>query len=144
VTGQASPETVAETLRKAMPEAKLSRIPRHPERRDIVLAILCLEMRRRYPYAETEINEYLARALAALRASVDHVTCRRYMVDLGFMKRDRAGTRYFLNYPKVEATLSAEAIDAANNLVEDALAFRRKPSRRPGASKRPDTKPNAN
>jgi hypothetical protein len=127
-----------------MPEAKLSRIPRHPERRDIVLAILCLEMRRRYPYAETEINEYLARALAALRANVDHVTCRRYMVDLGFMKRDRAGTRYFLNYPKLEATLSAEAIDAANNLVEDALAFRRKPPRQPGASKRPDTKPNTN
>ena len=131
-----------------MPEAKLSRIPRHPERRDIVLAILCLEMRRRYPYTETEINEYLARALAALRANVDHVTCRRYMVDLGFMKRDRAGTRYFLNYPKVEATLSTEAIDAANKLVEHALAYRRKPSRRPDASpdasRDPGAKPGAN
>ncbi len=91
MTNRASREAVAVALKKALPEARLMRIPRHPERREIVLAILCLRMRRRYPYAEAELNGYLQGALAELHASVDHVTCRRYMVDLGFVKRDRAG-----------------------------------------------------
>ena len=38
------------------------------------------------------------------------------LVDLGFVKRDRAGTRYFLNYPKLEATLSQEAMRSASEL----------------------------
>jgi hypothetical protein len=131
VASRASSETVASTLRKSLHEAKLPRIPRHPERRDIVLAILCLGMQRRRAYAETEFNEYLEGALAELRANVDHVTCRRYMVDLGFVKRDRAGARYILNYPKVESTLSDDAMAAAGKLVEDALSFRKGSSRRP-------------
>ena len=129
MTSRASAEAVASVLRKALPEAKLNRIPRHPERRDIVLAILCLGMQRRYPYSEIEFNEYLESALAELHASVDHVTCRRYMVDLGFVKRDRAGTRYFLNYAKVESTLSDDAMASANELVEKALAFHMRLSR---------------
>jgi hypothetical protein len=128
MTGRASIETVEDVLRKALPDAKLNRIPRHPERRDVVLAILCLAMRRRYAYSEIEFNEYLQHALANLHALVDHVTCRRYMVDLGFVKRDRAGTRYILNYPKVESTLSDDAMDCAPTLVKQALAFRKRPT----------------
>ena len=56
------------------------------------------------------------------------------MVDFGFVKRDRAGTRYFLNFPKVEATLSPAAIASARMLVKDALARRTKRRR-----KRPDS-----
>ncbi|MCZ6619147.1 MAG: DUF2087 domain-containing protein, partial [Gammaproteobacteria bacterium] len=103
--------------------------PRHPEHRDVVLAILCLGMRRRYPYTESEFNELLITELAELRANVVHVTCRRYMVDLGFVKRDRAGIRYFLNYPKVESTLSDEVMVSARDLVEKALAVRRRSRR---------------
>ena len=126
MTSRASPEAVARVLKKVLPRARLNRIPRHPEHRDVVLAILCLRMQRRYPYAEAEINEYLESALAGLRASVDHVTCRRYMVDLGFVKRDRAGTRYFLNYPKVESTLSDDAMASADDLVKNALVSHRR------------------
>lgn len=129
MTTRASVEVVSTILRKALPEARLHRIPRHPEHRDVVLAILCLGMRRRYPYSETEFNELLITELAELRADVDHVTCRRYMVDLGFVKRDRAGIRYFLNYPKVESTLSDEAMASASELVEKALVNRKRSSR---------------
>jgi len=82
-----------------------------------VLAVLCLGMRRRHRYTEPEINEYLAAALDAFAAAVDHVTCRRYLVDLGYLKRDRAGARYFLNYPRIEGTLSTGAMDVAATLV---------------------------
>ena len=129
MTTRASVEVVSTILRKALPEARLHRIPRHPEHRDVVLAILCLGMRRRYPYSETEFNKLLITELAALSADVDHVTCRRYMVDLGFVKRDRAGIRYFLNYPKVESTLSDEAMASASELVEKALVNRKRSPR---------------
>ena len=129
MTNRASVQTVAAALKKSLPEAQLIRIPRHPERRNIVLAILCLGLRRRYPYKENEINDYLKSALAEFNSRVDHVTCRRYMIDLGFVKRDRAGIRYFLNYPKVESTLSEEAMESAQDLVEQALANRRRKPR---------------
>jgi hypothetical protein len=109
-------------LRKACITGGLRRIPRHPEHRDLVLAVLCASMVRRCPYREIEINEYLKARLAAIRATVDHVTCRRYLVDLGFVKRDRAGLRYFLNYPKLAETLTPEALASADQLLGQALS----------------------
>ncbi|TDJ35255.1 MAG: DUF2087 domain-containing protein [Gammaproteobacteria bacterium] len=98
----ASTEAVSAVLRKVLPEGRLNRIPRHPEHRNIVLAIFCLGLHRRYQYTETELNEFLKEQLDHMCSTVDHVTCRRYLVDLGFVKRDRAGKRYFLNFPRVE------------------------------------------
>jgi hypothetical protein len=78
-------------------------------------------MRRRYAYSEIEFNEVLQAALVQMDADVDHVTCRRFLVDLGFAKRDRAGIRYFVNYPKVESTLSDDVLDSADDPIETAL-----------------------
>lgn len=122
----ASAEQVAQTLKKALSEGALRRIPRHPEHRDIVLAIVCFSMRRRYPYSEVEINEYLKETLTGMNSSVDHVTCRRYLVDFGFVKRDRAGTRYYLYYPKVRSTLAEDAVADISGLIERALSSSRR------------------
>ena len=122
----ASPETVLSVLRKSLPLGRLHRIPRNPEHRDIVMAALCLEMRRRYPYSEVEMNRYLLAVLDGLRAKVDHVTCRRYLVDLGFVRRDRAGARYLLNYPKLESVLSGDALGQMPELIEEAMAANRR------------------
>jgi hypothetical protein len=135
MTNPAAPNRVAEILARCLPEARLNRVPRHPDHRDVVLAILCLDLRRRYPYSEREINEALGDALDGLNARVDHVTCRRYLVDLGFVRRDRAGHRYLVNYPKVEATLSEEAMAAAPELIRNALTARRGSPRRRAAKK---------
>ena len=126
---RASTEVVSAVLEKTLRGAALRRIPRNPAHRGIVLALLCSGMRRRYPYSEPELNEFLKVALGKLYARVDHVTCRRYLVDLGFVKRDRAGARYILNYPKVESTLSEEVLGSASELIENALAANRRPSR---------------
>lgn len=120
----ASSEEVADSLKRAMPEGRLKRLPRHPRRRDIVLAVLSMPLRRRYPYSERELNDQLERSLARLGAEVDHVTCRRYLVDFGFVRRDRAGKRYFVNYPRVEDTLSGDAMANVELLVASALAVR--------------------
>ena len=118
---QASPADVARVLSKAFVTGALRRIPKNPQHRDIVLAVMCLNMRRRHPYPELEINQYLRGFLKTVNATVDHVTCRRYLVDLGFVKRDRAGARYLLNYPRIELVLSADAANSAERLLQDAL-----------------------
>ena len=97
-------------LRKVLITGRLQRMPRNPRHRSVLLATLCLPLRRRYPYSEPEVNAYLKQALAGLPSAVDHVTFRRYLVDLGFLRRDRAGRRYLLDYRRVAATLSADAI----------------------------------
>ncbi|HEY5647806.1 MAG TPA: DUF2087 domain-containing protein [Pseudomonadales bacterium] len=134
---RASVETVAQAIRKTMASGRLHRIPRHPAHRDILLAIVCLDLRRRYPYTELEMNEFLVPALAKMRARVDHVTCRRYLVDLGFVRRDRAGLRYLVNFPKIESVLSGEAMARGWDLVDQAVAdgARRNEPRRPGRAR---------
>ena len=127
---RASPEDVATILARVLAESRLRRIPRHPGHREIVLGILCRGLKRRYPYSEPELKAHLEVELAKMNASVDHVTCRRYLVDLGFVKRDRAGTRHFLNYPKLEATLSEAAMESAGDLVSKALLTARGRSRK--------------
>jgi len=119
---------VSEVLQKALDHASLNRIPRNPRHRDVILALVCLDMQRRYPYTEIEFNDYLKRELSAFNASVDHVTCRRYAVDCGFVKRDRGGNRYFLNFPKIEATLGVDMTDAKPGLISIALEASRRRS----------------
>jgi len=134
-------DAAAGILRKACVTGGLRRIPRHPDHRDVVLALLCAALQRRHPYTEIEINEYLKARLALVRATVDHVTCRRYLVDLGFVKRDRAGTRYFLNFPRLETTLSEGALAAADGILGAAAGRDITPApvagdRAPGADRR--------
>ena len=121
---QASVEQVAAVLWKALPGARLLRIPKNPQHRDIVLAVISLNLRRRYPYTEVELNEALRERLADFDAEVDHATCRRYLVDCGFMKRDAAGTRYYLYYPKLADTLSDEVVQRIDTLIDEAKADR--------------------
>ncbi len=118
---QASTEVVSDVLSRTLRDGGLRRIPRNPHNRGIILGVLSLGMRRRYPYSEVELNEHLKHELSKLQASVDHVTCRRYLVDFDFIKRDRAGQRYFVNFATVESVLTDEAIALAEDLVQRTL-----------------------
>jgi hypothetical protein len=100
-------------------------MPRNPEHRNIVLAVLCGGLLRRRAYAEAELNDYLEAQLGTMNADVDRVTCRRLLVDVGFLKRDRAGTRYFLNHQQIRATLAQDTAVTSGELVRRALARRR-------------------
>ena len=112
---------ILDALKKVLASGAMLRIPKHPTHRQIVMALISLHLERRYPYSEPELKDVLTRALQVFDAKVDHVTCRRYLVDLGFMKRDRAGTRYYLNFPKLEATLGDSITsDQVSELVRQA------------------------
>jgi hypothetical protein len=113
----ATPVDLATILERAVAHGGLRRMPRNPRHRDVVLAVLCLAMQRRHAYPERELNDYLKSRLRLMGAEIDHVTCRRYLVDCGFLRRDRAGARYLLNFPQVEATLSVEALESAERTL---------------------------
>ena len=103
------------TLQRAFSTGGLRRVPKKPQDRDRVLALVAGRLRRRFPYDEPTLNGELRAWLQSLHAELDHVTLRRYLVDLGFLKRDRAGSRYFLNILQVREVLTedAMAVDAA-------------------------------
>lgn len=121
----ADPDGISAVLDKVLSEAALKRVPKHPDQRDVVLALLARGLDRRYPYTEPELRERLEEALAEMSAEVDHVTCRRYMVDLGFLKRDRAGTRYFLNTARLAESVTDQALAEADQLIDEVIAAKR-------------------
>ena len=121
-------EELSNALRKSLPDAQLHRIPKHPGRRDLLLAAISTALHRRYPYTEVELNAQLEEQLARINALVDHVTLRRYLVDCGFVRRDAAGTRYYLYYPKLAEVLTQAAAESAQDLLQQALdETRRRP-----------------
>lgn len=116
-----TPDAALRLLEKVLPEGRLQRIPRNPKLRDPLLALIASGLLRRHPYDERELNEALQVYLADLSERVDHVTLRRYLVDCGFLKRDRAGKRYYQNFPKIETVLDDDSIARAGDLLDQAL-----------------------
>ena len=96
-------------FRKILRSGRLQGFPSHPHRLDLVLAVATGGLVRRHPYAEGEVNEVLIDWLESVRARIDHVTLRRRMVDCGFLKRTRDGSRYLLNYGRVAGVLGDPA-----------------------------------
>lgn len=131
LSAPASVDLAWQALCKSLPEGRLHRMPRNPVQRDILLAVLATRLQRRYPYSEIELNESLKGALAGLDTEVDHVTCRRYLVDCGFLRRNRPGTRYFLVFPKLESVLSPEVRASADRLLRQAREQRRRSNSAP-------------
>ncbi len=115
---RASSAEVEKVLENVRRSGGLGRIPRKARSREILLGALCAGMQRRRAYSEKQLNELLGTLLANLNARVDHVTCRRVLVDHGFLKRDRTGAVYLLNTPRLEIALSPEGIEAARGFVE--------------------------
>lgn len=116
------PTDLEHILKRVFPEGCLNRIPKNPEHRNIILAILSIPLMRRYPYSEPELNELLNKSLRGMNARVDHVTARRYLVDLGFLKRDAAGSRYYLNYLKQQEVLPETFFKTAQALLTQSIS----------------------
>lgn len=107
-------EDIETLLRNLLQTGALQSLPTHPRVLDTLLAVATGGLVRQRPYAEREVNDVLSAWLESVRATIDHVTLRRRMVDLGFLKRTRDGSRYYLNFGRVAAILGdgAVAIDA--------------------------------
>ena len=126
----ATREAVEGLLRRLLQSGQLQGFPKHPGQRDTVLAVAATGLTRRRPYPEREINEALAGWLASVRADIDHVTLRRRMVDLGFLKRRTDGSVYFLNYGRVAEVLGDPAVEVDAGAINDDILRERGARRR--------------
>ncbi len=96
-----------------------SRLPKKARTRSILLATMALLMERYRAYSEVDLNDLLRAWLSKSGLSVDHVTCRRYLVEHGFVRRDRAGQRYIADYARIEVFLSGDVLPFARDLIQD-------------------------
>ncbi len=104
-------DAVETALRRILRSGSLEAFPTHSRDIDIVLAVAAVTLMRRRPYNEQEINAALVDWLESVQGWMDHVTLRRRMVDLGFLKRTVNGSRYFMNYGRVVEVLGDPAVE---------------------------------
>ncbi|MYH14862.1 MAG: DUF2087 domain-containing protein [Gammaproteobacteria bacterium] len=122
---KSSPKDTETLLRNLLRTGTLQRLPTHPQALDTLLAVATGGLARQRPYAEPEVNEVLSAWLESVRATVDHVTLRRRMVDLGFLKRTRDGSRYYLNFGRVTGVLEDPTVEVeASALIADIVLER--------------------
>ncbi len=121
-TGSGSPEAV---LRNLLRTGALQGLPTHPQVLDTLLAVATGGLARQRPYAEREVNETLSAWLESARTKVDHVTLRRRMVDLGFLKRTADGSRYYLNFGRVMSVLGDPPVEIDVGAMVDDIARER-------------------
>ncbi|MDX1664179.1 MAG: DUF2087 domain-containing protein [Candidatus Promineifilaceae bacterium] len=98
--------------------------PREPRDQHILLKSIVMRFDPARAYTEQEVNEELLAWREEIGQSVhdDHVKLRRYLVDAGYMTRDRAGRSYRVDAVRAAEQFEAEveAVDPVA-VVEDAL-----------------------
>ena len=116
-----TPADIDTLLRNLLQTGALQALPTNPRVRDTVLAVATGGLVRQRPYAEREVNDVLSAWLESVRATIDHVTLRRRMVDLGFLKRTKDGSRYYLNFGRVAAILGDRAVEIDAGAITDEI-----------------------
>ena len=131
-----TPQDTETLLRNLLQTGALQSLPSNPLILDTLLAVATGGFVRQRPYAEREVNDLLSAWLASVRARIDHVTLRRRMVDLGFLKRTRDGSRYYLNVGRVAGILGSGVVEIDAGAITDDIvrgrearkkAYRRRP-----------------
>lgn len=72
-------------------EGKLNQLPSKERRKVIVLMHISKKFNKKRDYSEKEVNEILKDIYE------DFAIIRRYLIDYKFLKRNKDGTRYWLN-----------------------------------------------
>lgn len=123
-------DAVETALRRILRSGSLEAFPTHPKDLDAVLAVAAVSLMRRRPYSEQEINAALTDWLESVHGWMDHVTLRRRMVDLDFLKRTVNGSRYFMNYGRVVEVLGDPALELdAGAIVQEVMRERKERKR---------------
>ena len=75
------------------------------------MALAAASLNEERPYSEGEVNEHLVAWLQGFTSpiSLDHVTVRRYLVDLNFLHRHPSGSFYWVHEAAVASVLEPEA-----------------------------------
>lgn len=73
------------------PDGPLSRFPKKEKKKIAILTHIAKRFARDRRYSEKQVNDILRKVYA------DYVTIRRYLIEYGFMDREKDGSQYWLN-----------------------------------------------
>jgi hypothetical protein len=95
-------DSIHRTLRRLLANGPLTAMPRRPADAELLLRLASGRFDASRLYREDEVNQILEAWLATISAQygIDHVSLRRYLVDMQFLLRDASGSTYKLNHAR--------------------------------------------
>ena len=99
--------------------------PRKHRDQHILFKSITLTLETKQDYTENELNECLTQWLTRVGRTVeiDHVSLRRYLVDAGYLTRDRAGRSYRVD-PEQSVSFFEAGIEQINPVAVVEEAYR--------------------
>jgi hypothetical protein len=112
-------------LKRLLANGPLTAMPKRPDDQALIARLAGTRFKADKAYREADVNEVLKDWLATFSApyGIDHVTLRRFMVDMQVLARDRSGSTYHLNsacLEGVDATLDPARILAEASAEREA------------------------
>lgn len=105
-------DEVTNLLRRTFKGGPMRRLPKKREDAEILLALSLVGLDPEGIFDETDMNLHLSAWLADISdegGSADYITLRRYLVDLGFLRRASDGLVYRVRGERVDEVLSESA-----------------------------------
>lgn len=98
-------------LRRLFQGGVIRRMPKTRKDTETFLALAASNLDPRIKYSESEVNKELAEWMADITCPIglDHVTLRRYLVDLCFLLRDAPGSSYSANQTVINNAIDPSA-----------------------------------
>lgn len=109
-----TPEDVTHLLQRIFNGGPMRRLPKKRDDAEVLLALSLVGLDVEGIFDESDINLHLSSWLAEISAdngSADYVTLRRYLVDLGFLRRASDGLVYRIRAERIDEVLTKAAKD---------------------------------
>ena len=109
-------------LNKLCGKNDLIQFPKKYKDRLVLLGSIVLSLKPQKQYSEKLINESIKEWINKMadKSYLDYVTLRRYLIDFGLLKRDPAGSEYYIAESKIDSLFekSIWAIDPFSLIKE--------------------------
>jgi hypothetical protein len=104
-------QQVKNTLTRLLNGGLIDHLPRKFSDTQLLIALAASSFSAKQQYSEKEINDHLVHWLKGFTCptGLDHVTVRRYLVDLKFLLRNPPGSSYWVNEEAIASVLTSEA-----------------------------------
>ena len=104
-------DQVMKVLARLLSGGPIEHLPRKFSDTELLMALAASSFNAKQKYSEKEVNEHLIHWLKEFThpTGLDHVTIRRYLVDLNFLLRNPSGSSYWINEAVIASMLEPEA-----------------------------------
>lgn len=103
-------DEVKKLLTRLLNGGPIVHLPRKFSDTELLMALAASSFNVKRQYSEKEVNDHLVHWLKGFTCpSLDHVTVRRYLIDLRFLLRNPSGSSYWTNEAVIALVLEPEA-----------------------------------